>query len=93
MRPRVVNVRRERCDVYVGRPSPWGNPFSHLAGTLAAHRVRTREEAVACYEEWIRSQPQLLTMLPFLRGKVLGCWCAPLPCHADVLLRLANGTT
>jgi hypothetical protein len=76
--------------VYIGRPSKWGNPFSHLPDTLAAYRVATREEAIASYEAWIRTQPHLMRALPTLRGKDLACWCTPLACHGDVLMRLAN---
>lgn len=86
----VVNKRVVPCDVYVGRPSIWGNPFSHLRGTMAQYRVATREEAIARFETWILTQPHLIARLPELRGRVLGCWCAPLPCHADVLARMAN---
>jgi hypothetical protein len=38
------------------------------------------------YAEWLMTQPQLLAKLPELKGKVLGCWCAPKRCHGDVLL-------
>ncbi len=87
---RVVNCRREPYDVLVGRPSKWGNPYSHLDDTLARFRVSSRDEAIQRYEEWIKTQPELMAALPELRGKVLGCFCAPRPCHGEVLLRLAN---
>jgi hypothetical protein len=86
----VVHCKREPFDVYIGRPSKWGNPFSHKDGTLAEFRVETREEAIASYAEWIKTQPELLESLPELRGKVLGCWCAPLACHGDVLSEMAS---
>lgn len=61
--------------VYVGRPTKWGNPYGASPEDLARYRV----QAIGC--------------LPVeeLRGKNLACWC-PLssPCHADVLLELAN---
>jgi hypothetical protein len=83
--PRVVHCMRERYDVYVGRGrgSRWGNPFKE-------GRDGTRQQVIAKYERWLRARPELMARLPELRGKVLGCWCAPKPCHADVLLRLAN---
>ena len=87
---RVVHCKREPHDVYIGRPSKWGNPFSHLDKSAARFKCLTREEAIARYEEWIFTQPELLGSLHELRGKVLGCWCAPKACHGDVLLRLAN---
>ncbi len=87
---KVVHSRCEPYDVYIGRPSKWGNPFSHRLGTLARYRVRTREEAIERYGEWVTAQPQLMAALPELRGKVLGCWCKPQACHGDVLARLAD---
>lgn len=86
----VVHFRRTAHDVYIGRPSKWGNPFSHQAGTLAKYRVLSRQQAIEAYETWIQTQPDLMRALPELKGKVLGCWCAPLPCHGDVLARLAE---
>lgn len=93
-RPLVVHCNRARYDVYIGRPSKWGNPFSHRSGTLAAHRVRSVAEAIAKYREWVQSQPQLMAALPGLRGKTLGCWCKKRgdePCHGDVLIELIGG--
>ena len=90
-RTTVVNRRHDRFDIYIGRPSIWGNPFSHRSDTLASYRVVTLAEALAQYEVWIKLQrPDLLVRLPELRGKVLGCWCKPGPCHGDILARLAD---
>lgn len=79
----VVHCKRDRYDVYVGRPSKWGNPF-------AIGRDGTRADVIAKYEAWLLGQGQLLADLHELRGKVLGCWCAPQACHAEVLARLAS---
>lgn len=77
--------------VYVGRPTKWGNPFSHMPGTLARHKVATRDEAVDAYKAWLLSQPHLLKAAKQeLQGKDLVCWCAPLRCHAEVLMEVAN---
>ena len=78
--------------VYVGRPTMFGNPFSHLAnGTLAQHHVKNREEAVRRFEEYLLANPSLLQEAKEqLRGKSLVCWCAPKSCHADVLMKYAN---
>lgn len=85
--PRVLNQRdlAELPDgaVYVGRPSKWGNPYK-------AGRDGTREEVIALYEANLLADPFLMSQLDELRGRDLVCWCAPLRCHADVLLRLAN---
>ena len=82
--PKVWNKRDKNCPkdaVYVGRPSKWGNPFK-------IGRDGSREEVIVKYRTWLLEDHQL----PFkqLKGKDLVCWCAPLPCHADVLLELAN---
>jgi hypothetical protein len=68
--------------VYIGRPSKWGNPF-------VEGRDGTRAEVIVKYREWLACQTGLLD-LEELRGKDLVCWCAPKPCHGDVLLELAN---
>lgn len=79
----VVHCRREPCDIYIGRPSRWGNPFK-------VGRDGAREEVIAKYRTYVLSRPDLVAVLPDLRGKVLGCWCAPEPCHGDVLAELAR---
>jgi hypothetical protein len=79
--------------VYIGRKnaryqlpaSQWANPFRVSLET-------DRASAIAAYEKWLRSQRHLMAALHELRGRDLACWCAPLPCHGDVLLRLANET-
>ena len=87
---KVVHCKRDAYDVYIGRGSKWGNIFSHKHGTQATHVVATRAEAIAQYEAWIRTQPQLMAALHELDGKVLGCWCSPIPCHGDVLVKLVQ---
>jgi hypothetical protein len=84
--PLVRNIREdEEYDVYVGRPSQWGNPFK-----IGYDADGTRAEVIAKYREWITTQPHLVRDLPTLKGKRLGCWCSPRPCHADVIAELAN---
>jgi Domain of unknown function (DUF4326) len=79
----VVHCKRHAYDVYIGRPSKWGNPFE-------IGRDGTREEVILKYEIWLHSKPELLAALPELKDKVLGCWCAPKACHGDVLASLAT---
>lgn len=96
MTPRVLNKHHGGVPpgaVYIGRPSKWGNDYSHLPSTLARYRVATRDQAVARYEYDLLRNPTLLVALPELGGKDLVCWCAPLACHGHVLVRLANGPT
>lgn len=77
---KVVHCKKEPYDVYIGRPSKWGNPYE-------IGKDGTRTEVIEKYREYCRREN-----LPVdeLRGKTLGCWCAPHPCHGDVLMELAN---
>ncbi len=83
MEGKVVHCKKDEYDVYIGRPSKWGNPFY-------VSQVGGRAIAIDRYEKWIVKQPNLMADLHELKGKVLGCWCSPKPCHGDVLVRLAN---
>ena len=87
---KVVHCKKEDFDVYIGRPSKWGNPFSCKNETLAKFKTKNREESIKKFKVWIMRQPNLLADLHELRGKVLACWCAPKTCHGDVLARLAD---
>ncbi len=88
--PRVWNKRHSYPPdaVYVGRPSKWGNPFK--VGRDVKGRLWTRTEVIQLYRSWVTDQHELMLSLHELKGKDLVCWCAPLPCHADILLELAN---
>lgn len=87
----VVHCKKEPFDIYVGRPSPFGNPFSHKPSSKAETKVESREEAIAKFEEWVRTQPQLMEKIKKeLKGKILGCWCRPANCHGDVLVKIAS---
>lgn len=77
-------------DVYIGRGSKWGNPFTHLDSNIAEFRVDTREEAVEAYRDWLMGQEDLLEDLHELKGKVLCCFCKPASCHGDILAELAD---
>lgn len=90
MKTKVVHCKRKEYEVYIGRPSKWGNLYSHKDNTIAKYKVESREEAVSKYREWILTQPDLLSSLHELKGKTLGCWCKPKACHGDVLAELAD---
>ena len=80
----VVHCKKAKYDVYIGRPSKWGNPFE-------IGKDGNRQEVIAKYEAWLFTDGKhLLPQLHELKGKTLGCWCHPLPCHGDVLSRLAG---
>ena len=80
---KVVHCKREKYDIYIGRGSCWGNPF--IIG-----KDGNREEVIAKYEKYLLNNEQLMSKLPVLKGKVLGCWCAPKACHGDILIKYAN---
>jgi|ETNvirenome_6_85_1030632.scaffolds.fasta_scaffold01415_14 hypothetical protein len=80
----VVNCRKSEYDVYIGRPSKWGNPFT-------IGRDGTRDEVCDKFEEWFLKQPELVEECKQeLRGKILGCFCSPKRCHGDFLYKIAN---
>ena len=80
---KVVHCTRGQHDVYIGRPSKWGNPF-------VIGKDGTREQVIQTYRNWLMTQPSLLAALPELKGRTLGCWCSPAACHGDVLAELAD---
>ena len=81
---RVVHCKNEPFDVYIGRPSKWGNPFR-------IGKDGSREDVIEKYRHWILANPSLMAHLRSeLKGKTLGCWCKPNACHGDVLAELAD---
>lgn len=92
--------------VVVARPSIWGNPFTvndavqilGIPPDQAAHAqvARFRLWLAGSRADWFGPESdaaaaRILDRLPELRGKTLACWCKPgTPCHADVLMELAN---
>ncbi|MEV6315008.1 DUF4326 domain-containing protein [Streptomyces sp. NPDC051776] len=98
-RTTVVNLKGHRDDpeyadvVYVGRAmhrGGWDLKGSPLASPFRPGPDGTREEVVAKYREYLLGRSDLLEMLPELRGRRLGCWCVPEPCHAQVIAELAD---
>ena len=86
MEPKVFNKRGPVPEgaVYVGRPTKFGNPFAISAEC-------ERDAVCEVFEAYVLSNPALVASIKGeLRGKNLVCWCAPLRCHADTLLRIAN---
>jgi hypothetical protein len=78
---KVVHCKKEKYDIYIGRPSKWGNPFK-------IGKDGTREEVIEKYWNYILKNKKLLSELNELEGKVLGCWCKPEKCHGDILVEL-----
>ena len=88
--PKVLNKRTDVIPpdaILVDRTTKWGNPFR-----VRVHTVSQHLEAVNYFQRYAKErllrEPDWLEPL---RGvEYVVCWCAPLPCHADVLLSLAN---
>ncbi len=98
--PRVLNKKTDKIPpdaVYVGRPSKWGNPFRIGEHHPADGHKITRQESIEFYRNALPTmlavkdeEGNIILDLSELKGKDLVCWCAPLPCHADILLEFAN---
>lgn len=90
---RLVNLRREKCDIRIGRRSVWGNPFKIGADG-------TREEVIGRFRRAVENQRKWQTLVGGLIFEIaewkishpkakeirLGCWCHPAPCHGEVLI-------
>lgn len=87
-RKRTKNWRMPENAVYVGRPGPFGNPYS---GAGAAAKFADRMGLRRREPGWMSSYPTDEEIRERLRGKDLACWCtAGADCHGDTLLRIAN---
>lgn len=77
---------REPYDVSVMRPGPWGNPFSSKAHAVSKFRVNCRAQALAYFQSWVLSQPELIKQAKAeLYHKVLACCCGEHElCHGDI---------
>lgn len=85
---KVVNKSKEQYDVYIGRGTPFGNPY-------VIGRDGTREEVIAKYKAYfydrIKHDKNFLRQVMALKNKVLGCHCKPLACHGDVIKEFLEG--
>ena len=80
MYEKVVHCKKEEFDVYIGRPSKWGNPYS-------IGKDGDRELVLVKYRAYLENHPELIKQArEELNGKVLGCWCKPNACHGDILI-------
>jgi hypothetical protein len=101
MRRRTTVVHRASAPtgaVYIGRGSPWGNPY-HIG------KDGTREEVIAKYQQWVNRRDAVWRekVRAALRGRVLACYCAgkdqmltaeypdPFICHGQILAGIADG--
>jgi len=81
----VVNCNQtNNYDVYIGRPSKWGNPF--IIG-----RDGNRKQVLDKFRSWIKNKEYLLNAIESeLKDKVLGCHCYPKACHGNILADIAD---
>ncbi|WP_298800324.1 DUF4326 domain-containing protein [uncultured Pseudonocardia sp.] len=90
---RTRGWRKPAGVVVVARPGRWGNPYR--VGDPDPDRagaIEDRARAVALYRRYLQARPELRARARLeLAGHALACWC-PLdqPCHAEVLLQVAN---
>jgi RNA recognition motif-containing protein len=83
-RTQVVHCKKSNYDVYIGRPSDWGNPF-------VIGKDGDRADVIQKYRNWIMRQPDLLARAKIeLRGQRIACWCKPEACHGDILAEIAD---
>ena len=73
----------EPHDVSIMRPFKWQNPYKiGVDGT--------RNQVLAKFEIWLRSNDKLMNDLDELKGEVLGCCCPPKKCHGEIIIKLIN---
>ncbi len=89
---RVVNIKVDKFDMYIGRGSKamdgyFGNPFK-------LNDESERAEVVARYKRWfwdrVNSDITFRERVMALKGKRLGCFCSPRMCHGDVIVAWLN---
>jgi hypothetical protein len=90
---KVVNKGKgDKFDVYIGRGSPWGNPYAVGFGASPGEEQNNREEAIRLFKYdfdngYLKNMKERCIAL---KGKTLGCHCRPLPCHGDVIANYLN---
>jgi len=80
---KTMKVEDAVNSVYIGRGSKWGNPFR--IGVDGS-----RDIVISKYIEYLYDNDRLISDIYQLKGKNLICYCSPLACHGDVLIKLAN---
>lgn len=90
---KVVNVRTDRYNTYIGRAGHnmdgyYGNP--HIIGYCKlCNRVHDREDALKEYKIYfdkrIKEDPDFILAIRLLKDRILGCFCKPLDCHGDII--------
>lgn len=87
METKVVNIYKNKYDVYIGRAGKgksgyFGNPFKLIKGEP---RGSTLDKYREYFYNRINSDPEFKWNISHLKGKTLGCFCKPNPCHGDII--------
>lgn len=89
----VVNRdHNQPFDVYIGRGTPWGNPFP-IDHASDVGRMEVIDRYKKYFEEEILGNPEKKRALESLRGLRLACHCKPKPCHGDIIAEYLNATS
>lgn len=89
MKTRVVNLKKDPYDVYIGRGSPFGNPYRIGPD---GNRADVIEKYRTYFEKKIKTNAVFKRQVEGLRGKILGCFCKPLACHGDIIVEYLEET-
>ena len=92
METKVVNIRNAKYDVYIGRAGHgqdgyFGNPFMLKADET---RGSTLEKYRKYFNNRLETDPEFRRKILSLKGKTLGCFCKPYPCHGDIIAEYLN---
>ena len=93
----VVNLRKQRYDIYIGRAGKgqdgyFGNPISKNEPCFVCNGTHsTPESTLHCFEAYFHHRLEIdeefKSRVLALKGKTLGCFCKPRACHGDIIAR------
>jgi hypothetical protein len=94
---KVVNIYQEKYDVYIGRAGRggkgfFGNPILRNKKCRLCNELHVEQgSTLSCYKRYLDRRlevdEEFRECVKQLKGKVLGCFCPPKPCHGDILIR------
>lgn len=88
METKIVNIKTDDFDCYIGRPNLIGNPYK-------IGKDGNRDQVIAKYRRYFNFMMKTSVVfkedIENLRGKRLGCYCRPLACHGDVIVEYLEG--
>ena len=98
----ILNKKHQTGGEYIGRPNPLGNPFSTKKDSIADFIVKSLDECIDLYEQWLNLQidKKNIDVLNELKRLInihiqtgelyLSCWCKPQRCHGDIIRKVIN---